>query len=538
MIKDILGITRGELLMKQKTIQGIVIILSLLMINLASASGISQLNEEKTGINIQNLIGQPSQKIRSNSLTRLLNNILSLQKQIDLYDLLTSTIRTTCSGVEKTSKITFGMINAIDVDGDESTGINGNDIQVQYYLIPHIEIDPAFILGLKFVVNIQRIGEEIKETEFNITATLGNDLVSVGYWAPEKSGNEIPTHIQLSVLLFYNMLDSSKGFTISMEPTYATNIGNKKLVFFNSYTSEDTVQHSHFFSFDPPSKTQMTISSTKDPNEWNYKLTRNTEYDTILTMGRSRTLPTETKETILTFNKFPRTVSFSLRITPFSSEGGSVYYTSDSMYDMDVLIETNELGACNYAIIKNTPRMLFAEWLPVKERGWYHLEIDSDGTDISLLDSLENPTIDLSMYGVTDVDLTAFWNFTNPGDLRIVKDPSFHIDLAFIIGVWEARLDARPVAEEISVSWLTDITGYLTYDTNWQPLNQMDLLIRGSDTGIRTVAETFKAEDFRLDWTIWPPIEWNINSTGDIDFLSMLIEVYIGGQWYRLWPWV
>lgn len=525
--------------MQQKTIKGIVIILSIVLINLASISNASYQNVEKTEYTIHSLIHHTSQKIRSNILTRTMTNSLSLQKQIDLYDLLTSTIRTTCSGLQKTSKITFGMINEIDVDEDSSTGINGYDIQVQYYLIPSIEIDPALVIGLKFVVNIQRIGEEIKETDFNITATLGNDLVSVGYWAPQKSGNEIPTHIQLSVLLFYNTVDSSKGFTVSMEPTYSSNIGNKELVFFNSYTSEgDDTKHSHFFSFEPPSKTQITISSTKDPNEWKYELIRNTEYDTIFTMGRTRKLPTETKETVLTFNKFPRTVSFSLRITPFSSEGGSVYYTSDSMYDMDVLIETNELGSCNYALIKNTPRMLFAEWLPVKERGWYHLEIDSDGTDISLLDSLENPTIDLSMYGVTDVDITANWNFTNPGDLRIIKDPSFHIDLSFIIGVWEARLDAQPVAEEISISWLTDITGYLSYDTNWQSMNQMDLLIRGSDIGIRTIAETFKAEDFRLDWTIWPPIEWNINSTGEIDFLSMLIEIYIEGQWYRLWPWV
>lgn len=455
-----------------------------------------------------------------------------------LLELFTSTITTTCEGIEKTSNILFGLPNEIDVDNNEDTGINGKDIRVQYYLIPWIRIDTSLSLGLKFIVNIQRIGEEIRNKDFNITATLGEDIISVGYWAPKRSGNEIPVSIQLSALLFFDIADGSTGITLSMEPSYSTNIMNKKLVFFNSFSSEhDDVTHYNHFSFDPPSRTDITISSTRDPNKWNYKLTRNTEYDTVLTLGRSRILPTETKETIFTFDKFPKTVSFSLRITPFSSDGGSIYYTSESMYDMDVIIQTNELGACRYAIIKNTPRMLFAEWLPVQEQGWYHLEIDSDGTDIILLDSLETPTINLSLHGITDVGMTAFWNFTNPGDLRILKKPSFQIDLSFIIGVWEARLNAQPVAEEITVSWLTDITGHLTYDTNMQPLNQMDLLIRGSDLGIRTIAETFKASDFRLDWTIWPPIEWNINSTGEIDFLSLLIEVYIAGQWYHIWPW-
>ncbi|MDG6217979.1 MAG: hypothetical protein QCI00_00870 [Candidatus Thermoplasmatota archaeon] len=471
---------------------------------------------------------------------KILKNLFSRRSDTGnpLLEFFTSTITTTCEGIEKESSILFGLPNELDVDNDEDTGINGKDIRVQYYLVPWIRIDTSFALGLKFIVNIQRIGEEIKNKDFNITATLGDDILSVGYWAPKKSGNEIPISIQLSALLFFDAADGSTGITVSVEPTYSTNIVNKKLVFFNSYSSEheNSTYYNHF-SFDPPSKTDITIASTREPNRWNYTLTRNTEYDTILTLGRSKILPTETKETIFTFDKFPKTVSFSLRITPFSSEGGSIDYTSDSTYDMDVIIQTNELGACNYAIIKNTPRTLFAEWLPLKEQGWYHLEIDSDGTDIILLDSLENPSINLSIHGITDVDMTAFWNFTNPGDLRILKKPSFHINLSFIIGVWEARLDAQPVSEEIIVSWLTNITGYLTYDTNMQPLNQMDLLIKGSDLGIRTIAETFKARDFRLDWTIWPPIEWNVNSTGEIDFLSLLIEVYIAGQWYRLWPW-
>ena len=133
--------------------------------------------------------------------------------------------------------------------------------------------------------------------------------------------------------------------------------------------------------------------------------------------------------------------------------------------------------------------------------------------------------------------LKAYWNFTNPGDFRIIKEPSLNIEINVIIGEWEFILNAQPIAEDIKVSWLTDITGYLAYDTNWQPLNQMDLSVKGSDVGIRTVAEVFKSEDFRLDWTIWPPIEWNLEKSGEVDHISLLIEIFIEGNWYRLWPW-
>lgn len=526
--------------MKQKRIAGVGILVLILLISSIGMNVYALPNSgENTKHPLKETIGRSTNTHIKNAMTTTMSNILSVPTPIDLFDLLTSTIQTTCSGTEKSSDIIFGMVNDLDVDGDENNGVNGKDIRVQYYILPYIEVEPDLVIGAKFTITIERIGEEIKDKDFNLTATLGNDILSIGYWSPQNSGNEIPTNMQLSLLIFLNTADSTKGVTVTMDPSYSTDITNKKLVFFNSYHLEDEeTEHNNYFSFEPPSKTQITIASTRNPGEWNYELTRTTEYDTIFTMGLTKITPSESKETIITFDRFPRTISFALKITPFSTEeGGSVYYSSESMHDTSVLIQTDELGICKYAIIKNTPRMLFAEWAPVKEQGWYHLEIDSDGTDIQILDSLDNPTIDLSMYGVTDVDMTAFWNFTNPGTLRIIKDPSYHINLSFIIGVWEAKLDAQPVAEDITISWLTDITGYLYYDTNWQPLSQMDLLVRGSDVGIRTIAETFKAEDFRLDWTIWPPIDWNIQSSGDIDFYSMAIEVYIQGEWYHLWPW-
>jgi hypothetical protein len=527
---------------ERKMFSGIVILISLLLISTNVLNVIAspeRFTRNETSQIFENSLDKTKQNIHLNTIKNRLAEPVLLQNQIGLNDLFTSTIHTTCSGLEKTSEITFGVYNNLDVDGDESNGVNGKDIRVQYYILPWIEIDPDFIIGLKFTVNIERIGEEIKEDDFNITATLGNDMLSVGYWSPDSLGNEIPTKIQISLLVFFNIVDSTKGITVSMDPSYSSGVENKKLTFFSTYyLEEEQTKHHNYFSFSPPTETDITIASTRTEGEWNYTFNRVSNYDTVCAMGLVKTYQNITKETIITFDKLPKTVSFSLKITPFSVEGGSVYYKSESMYDMDVLIQTNDFGICNYAMIKNTPRMLFAKWLPVKDNGWYHLEMDSDGTDIRIYDFLQHPSVNLSIYGLTDVDMTAYWNFSNPGNLWISKNPSFHINLSIIIGDWAASLDAQPVAEDINISWLTGVTGYLIYDTNWQALNQMDLLIRGSDIGIRTVADTFKAEDFRLDWTIWPPVEWNIDGTGEIDFVSLLIEAYIQGQWYHLWPWM
>ena len=117
-----------------------------------------------------------------------------------------------------------------------------------------------------------------------------------------------------------------------------------------------------------------------------------------------------------------------------------------------------------------------------------------------------------------------------------MKNTSFHIDLDFVIDVWEARIDAEPTAENIKITWLTDVSGYLTYDTDWAPLQGIDLLIKGSDLGIRMQGEFVKAEDWMIEWTLWPPVEWNLDTKGDIEFSTIIIDLFVEGAWFRLWP--
>jgi hypothetical protein len=258
---------------------------------------------------------------------------------------------------------------------------------------------------------------------------------------------------------------------------------------------------------------------------------------TIASAYIKRIVDDEVIQTNFTIDPLPSDITFSLALTPFSVGGGMIEYIADTAYDTRILLESNNIGVCKYVIVRDLPKTFFIEWDPAKEQGYYHLDIDAQGTDIALLDALEAPSINLSIHGIEDVVFSAFWNFSNPGDFTIIKETSFHVDLDFNIDVWEAQIDVEPTAETIKIAWLTDITGYLIYDTDWMPLQQIDLLIKGSDLGIRTQGEFVKAEDFMLEWTIWPPLEWNIDTSGEIDFSSIIIDLFIQGSWFRIWPW-
>jgi len=452
----------------------------------------------------------------------------------DFTDLFTSTIYTTYNNIEKTSEIIFGMQNEIDVD-DANTGINGNDIRVQYYILPWFILEPTFMFGAMFTINIQRIGEEIKDNQFDVSFHLNNDNIILGYGSPEQTGNEIPKDMRITALLFFNPADSTKGFEFYVNPTYSTQ--EDTMLTFYSTIQDESIKRMYSFSFEPAVETKITVSSTRNPGEWKYEFSRDNPEDIKATLRFGKQVENIVKETSFSLSNIPQLFSFTWSLTPFSEGGGSFSYESDTMYDIEVLVTSDEMGVCKHALIKNTPRSIYAEWIPTREQGYYHIEVDSEDTDISLKDYLTNPTVNISVYNIDQINLTAFWNFTDPGDFTVVKDPAVVIDFDVIIGDWEAQLTAQSLAEDITVAWLTDITGYLYYDTDWNSIGEIDLLIRGSDVGIRTIADTFRADDFRLQWTLWPPLEWNIESTGEAEFSSLTIEVYIEGQWYHIWPW-
>jgi len=207
------------------------------------------------------------------------------------------------------------------------------------------------------------------------------------------------------------------------------------------------------------------------------------------------------------------------------------------MYDIELTVTSSQLGTCRYATIKNTPTRVFAEWTPTLLKGFYSLDIESTGTDIIVQNSLIDPSISLKVNDLGNFDFATYWNLTNPGDFTVYKKRDLSIDLDFNIGEWVATLNTQPTADYISTKWLIDTTGYLTLDTNLQSLGTIDILIKGEDLGLQAIGETFKAENWRIDWTLWPPIEWNLVRTGTVTFTSISIDLYLNNNWRHLWPW-
>lgn len=465
---------------------------------------------------------------------KLLDNREKIIKNPLTTSFFSGNVYTTCGSVQKTSTISFGSFNEIDVDNNAQTGVNGKDIRVQYIIVPWLDFDSDIRFGLNFVVSVERIGDEIKNEYFEISASILNGDYVVGFQTPEQSQNEIPYLMQLSTFVYVALESNAVGVSFESSPYYEDDYQDKAVIFFSSLVTDNT-KRTYEFLFEPAVSKKITIESTRSPNMFQYTFSQG--YSTVLTGSYILEENGETSSTKITIDPLPQYASFTLGLTPFSASGGQVKYESDTTYNTNILIESDEMGTCKYALIEDLPTYFYAQWLPSKEDGFFHVDIQSKGTNFQLVDSLTDPTIDLNVQGIKNVDFTAFWNFTNPGDFAVIKNESFHINLDVIIDVWEARIDAEPTAKNIMVTWHTDVSGYLSYDTNWEPLTTLDLLIKGSDMGIRTQSELFKAQDFELEWTLWPPTEFTIQKQGDIDFHSIVIEIFIDGNWYHLWPW-
>ncbi|MBN2603978.1 MAG: hypothetical protein JXA91_07605 [Candidatus Thermoplasmatota archaeon] len=465
-------------------------------------------------------------------------NILSGNKQNgnNKLNIFSSLLQTKCQGVEKESEVIFGIPKYIDVDNNKDTGQQGFDIKAQYLILPWMIFEPDFAIGLLFTVGIERIGSEIKDKDLNVSFSMGENNLRFGYSTPDIAGNEIPDFTRVSSIFLINPLLKYSQVSFYVNPQYSSAQQDKSIVLFAHYDDNEENLRRFSFQFDPPVETQIDLISSREDGKWQYKFERRAAIESKLTATIGRTVDDKEKVTTISIDKLPSDLSFLLDITPFGKEGGQFVYESEKMYDVGLQITTDELGICKYATLKNTPRKIHAQWTPTFLNGSYGISIDSDGTDFTLKDRLENPIINLSINNIASIDINATWNLTDSGDFTVTKNTGLKVDLKFKLGEWIAKLEAEPIATYISTTWHVDLSGYFTIDTNNQPLSTIDILIKGQDVGIEIIGESFKSEDFNISWTIWPIQDWNLDISGDIKFLSLSIDIYLKGIWYHLWP--
>jgi hypothetical protein len=416
--------------------------------------------------------------------------------------------------------------------------VNGADIQVQYLLLPWIEFDPILAIGGLFTISVERLGDEIKNSDFRVAmeVRLDTNTMRIGYHSLNEAGNEIPDMARVSFVLLFALTERTKGFGIYFDPTYSSGNEGKKIELF-AESNDGSTQQSISIGFDPAIDTQFKIISTKKVGQWQYYFTRMSSLESQVTVQTITIENGQEKEVTLIIDKLPQILSFTLALTPFGPQGGSLLYESNAMYDIELTATSNQLGTCRYATIKNTPTRVFTEWTPTVLKGFYSIDIQSTGTDIVVQNSLTNPSIIFKVNDLGNFNFDTHWNLSNPGDFTVNKKSELSIDLNFTIGEWVAKLKAQPTADYISTKWLVDVTGYLTFDTNLQSLGTLDILIKGEAIGLQTIGETFKTENWRIDWTLWPPIEWNLVRTGTLTFTSISIDLYLNNNWRHLWPW-
>ena len=427
----------------------------------------------------------PSKNLRNNNFfSQLFKN--RLQQNLPPTGLFSSIVYTNCNGVEKSTEVIFGMLNDIDVDNNPNTGVNGADIRVQYLLLPWIELDPILAIGGLFTISVERLGEEIKDADFQVAieVQLNTNLIRIGYHSLQEEGNEIPNRAQVSFLLLFALTERTKGFGIYFDPMYNSGSEGKKIELF-AESNDGTKQESFSLMFDPAIQTQFRITSTKVEGQWQYYFARTSSLSSMVTVQTITNEDGQEKEVTLIVDKLPQTFSFTLALTPFGPQGGSLLYESSEMFDVELTVISNQLGTCRYTTIKNTPTRVFAEWTPTVLHGFYSAEIESTGTDIIVQNSLIDPSIILTVNDLGNYSFYTTWNLTNPGDFTVYRQRELSVDLDFRIGEWIAKLKAQPTADYIATKWLVDVTGYLAFDTNLESLGTMDILIKGEDLGLQ-----------------------------------------------------
>jgi hypothetical protein len=470
-------------------------------------------------------------------LNNLLGRLISNRPGLIKTGIFLNNIYTNCDGIEKTTSIMFGRTTEIDVDNNPETGNeNGADINIKFYIQPWFDTSSDIGVGLIFSLLINRLSDDIKESDFSISLEIGNGILKLGYWSPSETGNEIPDSTTLSLKIFFYIFQRTRGVNLNIKPQYNTGIENKKIALF-SEVNIDTINQRTSIEFDPAIETDISFISTKKQGVWEYNFNRESSQDSKVTTIFTTKEGGVTKETILTIDKLPEELIFSLGITPLTNGGGTFLYESNEMYNIELQIKGNYITNSIYSLLRNTPRRIYAEWIPSLDNGEYHIDIDSDGTDFIIRDAEINPIVNFEVTGIKSIDLDAYWNFTNPGTFTVYKNNELNVDINLSIGSWVAKLNAKPTANYLTTSWLIDTSGYMTIDTNWVSLSTMDLLIKGPLIGLRTIGESFKAQDYKVTWNLWPPQEVDLDITGDLNFISVNMDLYLIDGWYHLWPW-
>ena len=134
-------------------------------------------------------------------------------------------------------------------------------------------------------------------------------------------------------------------------------------------------------------------------------------------------------------------------------------------------------------------------------------------------------------------DLDVQWNFQ--GDekwLIFQRDPAFDFTLELdliTIGNFEfsAEFDFFNT-EYFEIRWDIGSSGSIYLDTDWQPFSTItfEILHVSSGNKIEIYSESIKAQNWMVQWTAWPPEEWNLQFSGSLQIYCIDIWITLNGD--------
>ena len=432
-------------------------------------------------------------------------NFTILDEQIGAF------VYTRCNGIEKKIPLLKALFNPIDVDDNESTGEDGKDIKINAYPFPYVQqVNGKWILAVSLVFKIIRLGEEIKDSDFETYVQLDfhGQIFRAGLGS--EQGKELPKEARIVFTVVpYLMYDKEPEYYLNLEPVFEGNAS--KVAIFGEYIGKS---HQYMqIDFDPAVTTMIKFSPSMKVEHAGISIQRYSSQETTLKMIYEGKFNAN-----LTIEKIPISMSFNLSV----SEGHFEYEASDE-FNISMIIEGKH-QAC--ARINYLPRHVAIDG---GMEGYLNVFTNNRKTELIMADKPNNPNSFIKVSNLTG-NITFKWSVGLDGYIGVDGGKNAFIELNALKGMFD--LKATKKASNFSFSWNLALNGSIAINTNWEWLAEYSMNFTLQNFGIYIKANFLRAENYSVEWNTSPPL---FNTYGNIDFIGDIdFSIMINGVWYPL----
>ncbi len=428
-------------------------------------------------------------------------------------------IHTVYEGIEKDTPILQSIFSGIDVDDNPSTGVNGNDVKVSVIPLPLIQsTDVGNVLTISIALKVIRLGEEIKDGEFEISfggVIMGEHNFRIGYYSAENE--EVPKEIREVVTVVpYLFYDHDPEFYINMEPVFEG--GNENVSALLEYSNPTLGQHRVTIDYFPALNTMIKISPHLELNNFGISIER--------FMSQEETIRISYEEGgnmvgNLTIEDIPQKMAFNIGF----SENYFEYDASDE-FNVTMIIGGN---MDFIAKIEYLPHHLEASF---NRNGYLDINVDERKTKFIIANALIDPTLSFSITNLSG-ECIARWDMESAGYLTIDGFAGVRTEIKANMGAMKLDYYAELKAEHFEMEWNLAIPGYVAIDTNWEWLGFYHFNYTYDDTfGIVIESNMMRAMNYRVNWQTSMPF---FTIDGQIQFMGdFVFKIMLNGIWYNV----